>query len=271
MNIIDVDEAVRRLSAGDMIILTDEHDRENEGDIVVLADRIKPEHVDFMTKQARGLICVPVSTGIADRLQLQPMVSRNNSVHETAFTISVDAANGGTGISVADRTETIRRLADPSSMPEALARPGHIFPIIAKDGGVMERDGHTESSVELARLCGAAEAGVICEILSDGEGMAEGEELQAFAEKHDIGILSISDLKDYLTEPEAESRLPLEQGEFIVRTYRSDDGGEPAVVLVSQTECSEDYYPVRIHSECLTGDVFGSKAMRLRRPARSVA
>jgi 3,4-dihydroxy 2-butanone 4-phosphate synthase/GTP cyclohydrolase II len=242
-----------------MIIVTDKHERENEGDVLFLADRIRPEQMDFMIRHACGLVCVPVSSKIAARLGLEPMVASNSSTHATAFTVSVDAANGGTGISAADRTEAVRIIASPDSGPADLVRPGHIFPLIAKDGGVFERDGHTEAAVELARLCGASEAAVICEIVGKDFGMAEGKELTVFAEEHGLGILSIEDLKDYLTEPGAESMLPLEQGDFTIETFVSDDSAEPVVVLRSKTECSTGRMPVRIHSECFTGDVLGSR------------
>ena len=259
MNIIDVDKAVAELSAGGMIIVTDKHDRENEGDILFLADRIKPEQMNFAIRHACGLVCVPVSIEIASRLGLDPMVASNSSTHATAFTVSVDAANGGTGISAGDRTEAVKIIADPKSQSVDLVRPGHIFPLIAKAGGIFERDGHTEAAVELAKLCGAPEAAVICEIIGKDFGMAEGEELEAFADVHGLGILSIDELKDYLTEPEAESRLMLEQGDFTIETFVSDDGPSPAVVLRSEKDCAGDYLPVRIHSECFTGDVLGSR------------
>jgi len=202
MNIIDVDEAVRRLAAGEMIIVTDDHRRENEGDIVVLADRIETRHVDFMTRHARGLICMAISQGIARRLELKPMTEANTSLHGTAFTLSVDAANGGTGISVSDRTETIKLLASEESRPSDFGRPGHIFPILAKEAGLFEREGHTEAAVALARLCGAVEAAAICEVCSDRtDDMASGAELQDFAERHGLGILSIAELKAYLLQP----------------------------------------------------------------------
>jgi 3,4-dihydroxy 2-butanone 4-phosphate synthase/GTP cyclohydrolase II len=199
MNIIDVDEAVRRLKAGEMIIVTDDHARENEGDVVVLADRIETRHVDFMTRHARGLICTAISHDIARRLELRPMTEANTSLHGTAFTLSVDAANGGTGISVSDRTETMRRLASKESCPSDFGLPGHIFPIVAKEAGLFEREGHTEAAVALARLCGAVEAAAICEVCSDcTNDMAAGAELRSFAEKHGLGILSIAELKTYL-------------------------------------------------------------------------
>lgn len=259
MSIINVEDAVAELKAGGMIIVTDKHNRENEGDVLFLADRIRPEQMDFMIRHACGLVCVPVSTKIAARLGLDPMVASNTATHETAFTVSVDAANGGTGISASDRTEAVKILADPESCSTDLVRPGHIFPLIAKDGGIFERDGHTEAAVELARLCGASEAAVICEIVGKDYGMAEGDELEAFAETHGLGIISIEELKDYLTEPEAASSLPIEEGDFTIETFCSDDSSEPVVVLRSDVPADGDYFPVRIHSECLTGDLFGSR------------
>ena len=259
MNRIDTEKAVAILKDGGMIIVTDRDDRENEGDILFLADRIKPEQMDFAIRHACGLVCVPVSRAIARRLGLEPMVASNSSTHETAFTVSVDPANGGTGISAADRTEAVRLLADPESRPEQLARPGHVFPLIAKDGGIFEREGHTEAAVELARLCGAPEAAVICEIIGENFGMAEGAELDAFAEKHGLGILTIEQLKDYLTEPEAGSILPTDFGDFRIETFVSEDSSEPVVVLKSDTAVAGDRVPVRIHSECFTGDVLRSK------------
>jgi 3,4-dihydroxy 2-butanone 4-phosphate synthase/GTP cyclohydrolase II len=190
-------DAIDEIKKGKMVIMVDDEDRENEGDLVYASVFSTPEHVNFMAMEARGLICVAVSNEIADRLELNPMVSSNSSQHETAFTVSVDAAAALTGISAAERDMTIQILANPLSKPQELARPGHIFPLIAKDGGTLVRTGHTEGSVDLCRLAGLNASSVICEIIKDDGTMARRDDLDAFAEKHQLKIVYISDIVEY--------------------------------------------------------------------------
>lgn len=255
-----VEKAVEQLKSGKMIILTDNEDRENEGDIVVLADRIEASHIDFMTRHARGLICTAINSKKGKQLGLCPMTGRNTSSHETAFTISVDADNGSTGISVRDRLETIRILSCRNSKAEQLVSPGHMFPLLAKPGGLTEREGHTEAAVELARLCGAEPAAVICEILSAGENMAKGQELEDFAVEHGLLKISIAALKAKQYKPKADSNLPTKYGLFTIYTYPPEKHGEqPIVFLASETEPGNQGPYVRIHSECFTGDILGSR------------
>ena len=190
-------DAIEEIKKGNMIIMCDDEDRENEGDLVYASVFSTPEHVNFMAKEARGLICVTLDGEIAERLELNPMVSSNNSMYETAFTVSVDAADALTGISAAERDMTINILANPLSKPTELARPGHIFPLIAKDGGTLVRTGHTEGSVDICRLAGLAGCGVICEIIKDDGEMARRDDLDLFAEKHNLKTVFISDIVEY--------------------------------------------------------------------------
>ena len=272
---IRVEEAIARLRRGEMVILCDDVTREDEGDVVFLADRAEKRAVDFVVRHACGLLCVAVDEEIADRLELYPMVQRNTSAHHTAFTVSVDAANGGTGISVADRWEAVRRLGAPTTATDELVRPGHVFPLVARSGGIFERSGHTEGAVELARLCGASPAAAICEVVGEGDTMARGGELIAFARRHRLGIVTIEELKVYCTRATATGTLPTAWGPAVIETCRAEGGrGEPTVV-VRYREPQGDrevngerhdrsdappmgYTAVRIHSECFTGDVLGS-------------
>ncbi len=210
-----VEKAIETIKKGQMVIMMDDEDRENEGDLVYAATFSTPELVNFMAKEARGLICAPISREIARRLDLEPMVSRNDSMHETAFTVSIDAATATTGISAAERSECISLLASPLSRREDFVRPGHIFPLIAKDGGVLVRTGHTEGSVDLCKLAGLAPAAVICEIIKDDGTMARREDLREFSERHDMPIVYISDLVEYrLANEKLVKRLNEEPIEF---------------------------------------------------------
>ncbi|WP_457606655.1 bifunctional 3,4-dihydroxy-2-butanone 4-phosphate synthase/GTP cyclohydrolase II [Nitratifractor sp.] len=210
-----VERAIETIKRGKMVIMMDDEDRENEGDLVFAATFSTPELVNFMAKEARGLICTPLTREIAERLELVPMVSRNDSAHETAFTVSIDAATASTGISAAERSECISLLASPVSRSEHFVRPGHIFPLVARDGGVLVRTGHTEGSVDLCKLAGLAPVGVICEIIKDDGTMARREDLREFSAKHDIPIVYISDIVEYrLSNEKLVRRVHEEEIEF---------------------------------------------------------
>nr|WP_199177558.1 3,4-dihydroxy-2-butanone-4-phosphate synthase [Halobacteriovorax sp. DA5] len=200
-----IEEAIEDIRLGKMVIVIDDEDRENEGDFVMAADRITPEAINFMATVGRGLICAPITKERADELDLPLMVKENDSVHHTAFTVSIDAANGGTGISCQDRALTISLLANKNSTADSFMRPGHIFPLIAKSGGVLERDGHTEAAVDMARIAGCYPAGVICEIMSADGTMAKAPELSKIAEEHGLKFVTIKDLIKYRKEALGES------------------------------------------------------------------
>ena len=260
-----ISEAIADIKAGKMIIVTDSENRENEGDIVFSAQDATPEMVNFMAAHARGLICVPVAPDIAKNLQLDQMVSNNQDILRTAFTISVDSSeNITTGISAADRALTIQRLADPASTNESFIKPGHIFPLVAKKGGVLVRAGHTEASVDLMKMAGKAPVGVICEIMNEDGTMARMPDLQEFAKKYEITMVTIKDLIDVrrrrekLVRKVAESKLPTEYGDFVSHAFESDLDGKVHLALTMGDVSKNDLVLVRVHSECLTGDVFHS-------------
>lgn len=262
-----VPEAIEDLKNGKMLILVDDEDRENEGDLVIAADFVTPESINFMAKYGRGLICLSMSEDMCERLGLDLMVdNKNNSARfGTAFTISIEAKEGvTTGISAFDRAHTVRVAIDPKSTSKDLARPGHVFPLKAKNGGVLVRAGQTEGSVDLARLAGITPAGVICEIMNDDGTMARMPELEKFAEIHGIKILTIADLIAYRTENEniieevAVAKMPTIFGNFEIKGFRSKVDGQEAVALIKGELKSDEEILVRVHSQCLTGDVFGS-------------
>jgi len=271
-----IPEVLEDLRQGRMVILVDDPSRENEGDLTMLAEHVTPEAINFMITEARGLICIPMAGPVCDRLQLLPQVERNTSRMGTAFTVSIEAAQGvTTGISAADRAHTIRVAASPDTKPEDLARPGHIFPLRAKDGGVLVRGGQTEGIVDLARLAGAkTEAGIVCEIMNPDGTMARMPQLEEFAEKHGLKIATIADLiahrrrTERLVEPVVtEVPLPTHHGEFNAHVFRSKvDGGEHVALtrglagpgVDGPWKAVDETVTVRVHSECLTGDVFGS-------------
>ncbi|MEE3176570.1 MAG: bifunctional 3,4-dihydroxy-2-butanone-4-phosphate synthase/GTP cyclohydrolase II [Verrucomicrobiota bacterium] len=261
-----VDDIVSDIRAGKMVIITDDADRENEGDLIVAAQCITPEIVNFMTKIGRGLICSPITEPVAMRLELPMMVPNNREPFKTNFTVSVDAAKGiTTGISASDRAETIRLLADDATIGEDLVQPGHIFPLLAKPGGVLRRAGHTEAATDLTRLAGLNEVAVICEILTDDGSMARLPELTAIAKKHDLKIGTIESLIQYRRKRERlvdhlESiNLPTRWGNFNLHMYQSTYGEETHLALVRGKIDPDNAVIVRVHSECLTGDVFGSQ------------
>ena len=260
-----IDEAILDIQEGRMVILVDDEDRENEGDLTMAADKITPEAVNFMAIHGRGLICVSLMDERADELDLLPMVSVNTASLGTAFTVSVDAKqNVTTGISAGDRAETIRRIVDPGTKPYDLARPGHIFPLRAKDGGVLVRAGQTEGSVDLARLAGLRPVGVICEIMSPDGTMSRVPELKEFGKTHNLKLVTIKDLVEYrmrresLIERVSETMIPTRFGTFQVKTYQGTIGGEIYLAFILGDPMPEDNVLVRVHSQCLTGDVFGS-------------
>ncbi|MEC7861171.1 MAG: bifunctional 3,4-dihydroxy-2-butanone-4-phosphate synthase/GTP cyclohydrolase II [Verrucomicrobiota bacterium] len=261
-----VDDIVSDIRAGKMVIITDDADRENEGDLIVAAQCITPEIVNFMTKIGRGLICSPITEPVAMRLELPMMVPNNREPFKTNFTVSVDAAKGiTTGISASDRAETIKLLADDATIGEDLVQPGHIFPLLAKPGGVLRRAGHTEAATDLTRLAGLNEVAVICEILTDDGSMARLPELTAIAKKHDLKIGTIESLIQYRRKRERlvdhlESiNLPTKWGNFNLHMYQSTYGEETHLALVRGKIDPDNAVIVRVHSECLTGDVFGSQ------------
>ncbi len=260
-----IEDVLADLRAGRMVIVTDDESRENEGDIVMAAEKVTPQAVNFMATHARGLICVPITDERADALGLERMARENRETHKTDFTVAVDAAEGvSTGISAADRARTIRVLADPSSKPGDLVQPGHMFPLRAKHGGVLRRAGHTEASVDLARMAGLQPAAVICEIMNTDGTMARLPQLSTFAKKHKLRICSIEALIAYrrrserLIVREQVVKMPTDFGEFDLYLYRSLADGAHHLALVKGTISPRKGTLVRVHSECLTGDIFGS-------------
>ncbi|KRT76175.1 MAG: GTP cyclohydrolase II, 3,4-dihydroxy 2-butanone 4-phosphate synthase / GTP cyclohydrolase II [Armatimonadetes bacterium CSP1-3] len=260
-----IPEAIEEIRRGRLVIVVDDEDRENEGDLVIAAQAVTPEAINFMTRFGRGLICVPVTADRLAELDLPLMVDVNTSRLGTAFTVSVDSREGTTtGISTFDRATTIKALADPRSRPEDLLRPGHIFPLRAMEGGVLRRAGHTEAAVDLARLAGFAPVGVLCEILADDGHMARLPRLEVFAGEHGLRIISIADLiryrlkRDPFVRREGETRLPTVHGEFRAVVYENALDGVGHLALVKGEVDDGRPVLVRMHSECLTGEVFGS-------------
>jgi 3,4-dihydroxy 2-butanone 4-phosphate synthase / GTP cyclohydrolase II len=266
MPLSTIDEAIEQIRRGGMIIVVDDEDRENEGDLIMAAEDATPEAISFFLQHTSGVICVPLEAERADELDLPLMVEANTEVQRTAFTVTVDYRHGtSTGISSADRSATIRALIDPSTRPTDLNRPGHIFPLRYRPGGVLKRAGHTEATVDLCRLAGKAPSGVLCEIVTaDKSGMARLPELEAFAAEHQIPLVSIADLIRYRRRHEklvrlvAESQLPTEFGVFQAKVYESILDGEQHFALVYGDLATQSSVLVRVHSECLTGDVMGS-------------
>ncbi len=262
---VSIEEAIRRYARGDLIVLVDDENRENEGDLVMAAEHVTPEAINFMVTHGRGLVCVPVTEERARKLLLAPMCTENTAVHGTHFTVSVDARYGiSTGISAFDRARTIRLLIEEDTRPDDLARPGHIFPLIARDGGVLRRAGHTEASIDLARLAGQKPAAVLCEILNEDGTMARLPQLEVFAKEHGLAIASIADLiahrkrTEHLVQLMATAELPTKYGNFRIMSYTSPVEDEEHVALVRGDVAGKKNVLVRVHSECLTGDVFGS-------------
>ncbi len=264
-----IEEAIEDVKKGIPLIVVDDENRENEGDVVVASEKITPEIINFMAKEARGLICVALLPERINQLQLPPMIPDNTALHGTDFTVSVDAAFGvTTGISAYDRAFTIKLLIDKNSKPSDFAKPGHIFPIKAKEGGVLQRAGHTEAAVDLARIAGLYPSGVICEIMKDDGSMARLPDLVEFAKKHNLKIITIKDLIEYrrkrekLVEKVVETFLPTEFGDFKLILYRDKIENNYHIALVKgdlKLKDEKDSILVRVHSQCITGDIFHSK------------
>lgn len=259
-----VEEAVEEMRQGRIIAVVDDVDRENEGDLIMAAEKVTPEAVNFMITHGRGLLCLPITAQRLDEMDLPPMVTHNTDPHGTAFTVSVDHKDTTTGISAFERAFTIKSILDPSTRPEDLRRPGHIFPLRAKEGGVLRRAGHTEASVDLARMAGCYPAGVICEIMREDGTMARVPDLMEFCRRHGLKIITIADLIQYRRRTEKlvrkvdEARLPTKMGEFTAVAYESTLDGKGHLALVKGNLTEVEAPLVRVHSECLTGDVFGS-------------
>ncbi len=265
MSLATVDEALGEIKAGQFVIVVDDEDRENEGDLIIAAEKVTPEAINFMATHGRGLICMPVTGKRLDELQIPLMVQHNTAAQGTAFTISVEAKHATTtGISVYDRAATVKTIIDPATGPDDIAMPGHMFPLRAKDGGVLERSGHTEATIDLARLAGLYPAGVLCEIMNEDGTMARLAQLEEFGKKHQIKIISIAQLIAYRHQREqlvhrvTEAQLPTRWGDFTAIAYKSDVDSDEHVALTLGDLSGSDPVLVRVHSQCLTGDVFGS-------------
>src|SRR4030043_457694 len=260
-----IPEAIEDIKAGKFLIIVDDENRENEGDLAIAADKVTPEAVNFMARNARGLICLPISGHRLDELRVPLMVQENTAKFLTAFAVSIeDKHKTSSGISAHDRAATVKAVLDPNTKPEDLARPGHTFPIRAREGGVMVRAGHTEAIVDLAKFAGLYPAGVVCEIMNEDGTMARLPQLEVMADKFGIKIVSIADLITYRRRNEkfveriAEAKLPTRYGEFVAIAYRSNVDPDEQVALVKGDISGDAPVLVRVHSECLTGDVFGS-------------
>lgn len=260
-----IPEALENLRVGKIILVSDSEDRENEGDMICAAEFATTENINFIATYAKGLICTPMSQALADRLGFIPMVSENTDNHETAFTVSVDHVSTTTGISAVERAATIRACVDENARPQDFRKPGHTFPLIAKKGGVLVRAGHTEATVDLCRLAGLKQCGVCCEIMDDDGTMMRGEKIFALAKKFGLKYITIKSLADYCrvhdkhVVREASAKLPSEYGDFDIYGYTDDITGEHHVALVKGEIADGENVLCRVHSECLTGDVFGSK------------
>jgi len=261
-----IEDAVAAIGRGEIVVVVDDEDRENEGDLIMAADAVTPEAIAFFLKHSSGVICAPITAERAQELDLRPMVEQNTESMRTAFTVTVDYRHDTTtGISAADRSSTIRSLVDPATRPGDLARPGHIFPLVAREGGVLKRAGHTEAAIDLARMAGMTPAGVLCEIVKEDKlEMARVPDLVAFAREHGLLFISIADLVRYRRRNEklvrriAEARIPTRWGDFTCYVFESVLDGQQHVAMVKGSVNGASDVLVRVHSECLTGDVFGS-------------
>jgi len=261
-----IESVIADLQKGKMVIIIDDADRENEGDLIMAAEKVSPEAINFMTKFGRGLICVPTTSDRLKQLGIEQMVLQNRESFKTDFQVSVDAAKGvSTGISAADRARTIKVMADPTALPEDLVQPGHVFPLRARPGGVLQRAGHTEAAVDLVKLADCRPMGVICEILSEDGSMARLPELMKFAHRHKLRIATIEDLikfrrtREKLVQRVEVVKMPTDYGDFDLHLYRSITDGQHHLALVKGDVAGKANVLVRVHSECLTGDVFGSR------------
>ncbi|WBW95963.1 bifunctional 3,4-dihydroxy-2-butanone-4-phosphate synthase/GTP cyclohydrolase II [Oceanirhabdus sp. W0125-5] len=259
-----IEEAIEDIRNGKMVIVVDDEDRENEGDLVMAGEVVTPEHINFMIKQGGGLICTPITQEIAEKAELPPMVFENSDPKRTAFTVSIDSVKATTGISASERSMTIKDLCEESLNEKSFTRPGHIFPLIGKKGGVLKRAGHTEASIDLCRLAGLKEVGVICEIIGENGEMRRRDDLISFGKEHNLKIITIEDLIKYrrqnecLVERVAEAKMPTKHGEFKMVGFINKINGEHHVALVKGEIDENESTIVRVHSECLTGDAFGS-------------
>ncbi|MDG1105845.1 MAG: bifunctional 3,4-dihydroxy-2-butanone-4-phosphate synthase/GTP cyclohydrolase II [Cyclobacteriaceae bacterium] len=261
-----IKEAIAAIKNGEVIVVVDDEDRENEGDFICAAEKITPEIVNFMAREGRGLLCVPLGEARCDELQLDLMVGKNTALHETPFTVSVDlnSKDTSTGISTSDRSLTIRALADPNTEPNDLGRPGHIFPLKAKEGGVLRRAGHTEAAIDFARLAGLTPAGVLIEVLKEDGTMARLPDLRIIADKFKLKLVSIDDLIAYRLNNESLIKeqiivdLPTDFGDFKLKAYRQTNTGDHHLVLYKGAWTVDEPVLVRVHSSCVTGDIFGS-------------
>jgi len=264
MKFSTIEEAIEDIKNGKIIVVVDDEDRENEGDLLMAADKVTPEAINFMATFGRGLICMPIVGSRLDELGIGAMVCDNTDNHCTAFTVSVDADTTTTGISAHERADTIQRILDVNTKPENLRRPGHIFPLRSVEGGVLRRAGHTEAAVDLAKLAGAYPAGVICEIMNEDGTMARVPDLVEFVAKHDLKMITIADLIKYRKANEkfvtrgAKTTMPTQYGKFNLIAYESQLDNQCHIALVKGDVAGKENVLVRIHSECLTGDVFGS-------------
>jgi 3,4-dihydroxy 2-butanone 4-phosphate synthase/GTP cyclohydrolase II len=265
MSLSSISEAIEDIKEGKFVIIVDDEDRENEGDLAIAAEKVTAEAINFMTKHARGLICLPIIGQRLDELGIPLMVGDNTSRFSTAFTVSIEAKHRvSTGISAADRAETIKAVVNPATKADDLARPGHMFPLRAREGGVLVRAGHTEAIVDLVKLAGLYPAGVICEILNEDGSMARLPQLEVMSDKYGIKKVTVADLIVYrrrhekLVQRVAEAKLPTKYGEFTAIAYKSDIDPNEHVALVMGDISTEEPVLVRVHSECLTGDIFGS-------------
>ena len=262
---IHIEEVISQFKKGQMLIVVDGEDRENEGDFIIAAEKASPEDINFMMKIGRGLICMPITPSHSRRLNLNPMVSENTSIHETNFTVSVDAhKNTTTGISAKDRWQTVQVILDEKSTPGDLGRPGHMFPLVAKEGGVLQRAGHTEASIDLAILAGLKPASLLVEIVDDDGSMARRAKLEKISKEYNLPLITIADLIEYrrknekLIEELSNIPLPNKFGNFTLRLFEDKVHGDHHVALVKGEFTQEDEVLVRVHSQCLTGDIFGS-------------
>jgi 3,4-dihydroxy 2-butanone 4-phosphate synthase / GTP cyclohydrolase II len=259
-----IEEAIEDIKNGKIVVVIDDEDRENEGDLVMSAEKVTPEAINFMAKYGRGLICMPIIGEKLKELDIYPMVEKNTDARGTAFTVSIDAKETTTGISAYERSLTIQKVLEQGVRPEDFNRPGHIFPLESKKGGVLKRTGHTEASVDLASLAGLYPAGVICEIMSEDGTMARTPELMEFCKEHNLKIITIADLVAYRCKSEiyiqksAEAKMPTKYGEFTVVGYENKLNNEHHVALIKGDVSDGNPVLVRVHSECLTGDAFGS-------------
>ena len=260
-----IEEVLVDIKAGKPVIIVDDEGRENEGDLVIAAEFATQENINFMVKEARGIVCTPMRREMLDRLAIHAMVSKNTDNHETAFTVTVDHVDTTTGVSPYERALTIQKLLDPNAKPEDFRRPGHVFPLVYKEGGVLVRQGHTEASIDLCRLAGLQEAAVICEITKDDGNMSRLPDLVEFGAKHNLKIATVADLIEYrklhdpLVELGACSKLPTKFGDFSIFVFKNEIDHKEHLAIVKGDVNGQSDVLLRIHSECLTGDVFGSK------------